>query len=337
MKSHFKNASKQEIKEKLLEMAESNYVFSQPILQGDTFWIYCNARRYWGTYKVALAHVGIPLEDDVIKSDYGFIIDWWVFKDSWDQKEYLAIILRHMYDNCIDISAHGLKNSPYFDIYTDAVLLFGRYDALLSYAEISRDRPERICYPENKTKLDAIVKMYLCDDRDKRCRHIQTITGKKGKTVDRINGIVTECPVIVDAANIAYVKEQASLENVRLVDTYLQKTGFPTDNIIFIFDAAFRYKQGINPDEFDELLHKDMRYSMAPAGEKADNIILTKAWELVRKNPAYPPIIITNDQYKDYFERHPEQESLRERKKGVTWTFILGKKEPVINLRDLEP
>jgi hypothetical protein len=335
MKSIYKNASKSQIIDKLLEMEKESYPLHQPILQRDTFWIYCNARRYWGFYKNAIRDIGINLDTDEIKSDYGYRIDWWPFREGWDQREYLAMILRHMYDNCIDISAHGLKTSPYFDLYTDATLLFGRYDTLISYAEISRDRPEHICYPENKELIDSIVRLYLCDNHEQRYKHIQKITGKLENQDISIESVVTRCPVIVDGANVAYIKDRASMENIHLVDKYLQNAGFLKDNIIFIFDAAFRYVDGIDRDRFDKLVKQDMRYSLAPAGEKADSTILTKAWELLRKNPELPPLIISNDQFNDYFVAHPEHISLKRRKKGVTWTFILKKKEPVINLRDI--
>jgi len=223
-------------------MNKSKYDFNQPILQGDTFWIYCNARQYWGTYKAALNEAGITLKKQEITSDYGHKIDWWPFREGWEEREYLALILRYLYENNIDISAHGLKNSPYFDIYTDALGHYGKYEGVLEYMEISRRGPECIGYPENQTTFEGIVDMYLTEDREKRCEYIQTMTEKITGKTNGLLGEIVKCPVIVDAANIAYVRDKPgkpSLENVRIIDSYLQEYGFPKENIIFIFDAAF--------------------------------------------------------------------------------------------------
>jgi len=335
MASKFKNASQDDVKKKLVELNKEEFNFNTLMLQGDTYWLYCNARRYWGTFHEALKEAGISLQDDIIKSDYGHKIDWWTFYDEWNQREYLAQLVKYMHEKGIDISAHGLKNSPYFDIYNDTLLLFGTYEALLSYVEIPRHKADRIGYPENKALMDSIIEMYLCNDLETRCKHLRRITSSGDQPIDKLSGDIAECPALVDGANIAYIKNVPSMENVYLIDKYLQDKGFQKENISFIFDAAFRYQADIGIEAFDRLLENDNRYCLAPAGEKADSTILAKAWELMKQDPQHPPVIITNDQYKDYFEHHPEHLKLAERKKGVTWTFILKKKEPVINFQEL--
>ncbi|MBW1815359.1 MAG: hypothetical protein JRJ39_17470 [Deltaproteobacteria bacterium] len=84
------------------------------------------------------------------------------------------------------------------------------------------------------------------------------------------------------------------------------------------------------------MTENDLRFGIAPAGEKADNTILINAWELLNKEPNYPPIIISNDKFEDYFEEHPELLALDKRKIGVFWGFRQKKKEPIINLLDLQ-
>ena len=78
-------------------------------------------------------------------------------------------------------------------------------------------------------------------------------------------------------------------------------------------------------------MKNDNRYCKAPAGQQADEFILTKADEIHKNNPNNPPIIITNDQFKDRFEKHPELQFLLKRKKGITWTYIKKNPKPVIN------
>jgi len=75
MKSPYKNATKAVIKGKILKLRDEQFPFHQPILQHDTFWIYCNARRYWGAYRKALDESNIKLKNNEIKSEVGYKID----------------------------------------------------------------------------------------------------------------------------------------------------------------------------------------------------------------------------------------------------------------------
>ena len=82
-----------------------------------------------------------------------------------------------------------------------------------------------------------------------------------------------------------------------LVDQYLQKRGFRKENISIIVDATFPYNCNIELEEFNEFMKNDNRYCKAPAGQQADEFILTKADEIHKNNPNNPPIIITNDKH----------------------------------------
>jgi predicted RNA-binding protein with PIN domain len=139
-------------------------------------------------------------------------------------------------------------------------------------------------------------------------------------------------PIIVDGSNIARntaSKNKPSWQNVNLIDSYLQTQGFAKEKIIFIFDANFGYQVNIN--DFEAHLSKDHRLCLAPGHEKADGHILKKALELQNSDPKFPPFIITNDRFTDYI-KFPELEPLiKTRRRGVTWTFIQKKLEPVIN------
>jgi len=333
MKAQYKHASKDTIFYKLIELDEERFPFHQLVLRTrDNFWIYCNARRYWESYKTALKEANIKIKSEIIQSELGHRIDWWVFKEEHNQREWLAIILRYLFEQNVDISATGLKNSPYFDLYTDAFLLFGKYNKALEYANISTDMSQRISYPKNKSIFRSAMKMYLCDDHKEKCEILKNIDMNIEKNIETLDQGIGECIVIVDGSNVAYIhaaKDKPSLNNVRLIDKYLQEKGFKKDNIIFIFDASFKYK--VDTKDFEAHIKKDNRYTKAPAGEDADSHILTKALEETNKNPGFPPFIISNDQYKEYFEKIPEFHVLKPRKKGVTWTFILKKPKPVIS------
>lgn len=173
MKSAYKNATKEDIRLKINELKKEQFPFSRPILQRDTFWIYCRTRLYWGTYRKALYDSNIEPEEDGIKSEYGYEIDWWEFKYGHDRRELLAVTLDCLYKKDVDITPKGLKNSPYFDIYTDAVNLFGKYDSALEYTNIPNKRSDRICYPESKDIVQPIIEMYCCDDPSKRSEMIK--------------------------------------------------------------------------------------------------------------------------------------------------------------------
>jgi hypothetical protein len=328
MKHRYKNASKEAIFYALVELAGTNYSFQQPVLQGEIFWLYVNSRRYWGTYKAALSDVGIKLRSDKIKSELGHPIDWWDFKDGLDQRDWLEIVLKYLYGKSVDIKSKPLKDSPYFDLYTDAVLLFGKYSTALVCASIPIEIPQAISYPDADSIFKPIVNMYCCQDHETKCRMLKKLDSALEIGLVSLDHDVAQCSVIVDGANVAYIGSKPSLEHVKLIDNYLQIKGFRRDNITFIFDAAFRHK--VNTEEFDEFMSRDKRYVCAPAGESADGHILTKALDDKNRNPGYSPYIISNDQYSGYFVEHPELEELRSRRKGVTWTFRLKKPEPVI-------
>ena len=237
-----------------------------------------------------------------------------------------------MFESGVDISAKGLKNSRYFDFYTDAVLLFGTYEAALEYAEIDpcKVRP----HVDRDVDIEAVIacqmSAYTEEKQDEKCRHLkdsQLLGASQAANVLSKN--ITGCPVFVDGANVSYINGNASVENARMVDKYLQECGFSKDSINLMFDAAFRHV--VNTKEFDDWYAKDKRVCLTPANERADGVILTAALSGYRKQPNYPPFIITNDKYDTYLREDSDYRILRKRKRGVTWTYIQKKPQPVIN------
>lgn len=330
MSSPFKNATKEEIYNKLKELKEEEFPFHMPALDGDTFWIYCNARRYWGTYKDALKEAGVKLDNDIIKSENGYEIDHWRFVNKQNRKDWFLKSLLCLNSKCINISSHSLKNSPYFDIYTDAVNLFGKYNTALEAVNVSKNR-EGAKFPESKEVFEDVLEMYTCESQERKCEILKKFNLEYSSIGD-VGQITSDCIVLVDGSNVAYRNNKASLENIILIDKYLQEIGFRKENISIIFDANFPHKCNIDRDDFAEFMHNDPRYCMAPARQKADVFILTKAHQLFKKNPNYPPLIITNDKYEEHFEGHPELDNLKSCKKGVVWTYIQKRPQPVINV-----
>jgi uncharacterized protein YxeA len=330
MGSPFKNAEKDEILNKIQELRDEKYSLTDPVLNDDIFWIYINSRRYWGTYKDALKSAGVKLNNNVIKNEFGFEIDRWKCINSQIRKDWFLLALRCLHNKCIDISSHALKNSPYFDIYSDAVVMFGKYTSALECANSAKNR-EGIKYPENKKWFDMVIEMYLCESHDRKREILKNLKVDFRQDTEVEDNFSYNCIVIVDGLNIAYRNNAASLQNVVLVDQYLQERGFRKENISIIVDATFPYNCNIELEQFNEFMKNDNRYCKAPAGQQADEFILTKADEIYKHNPNNPPIIITNDQFKDHFEKHPELEFLKKRKKGVTWTYIQKNPKPVIN------
>ena len=88
MTSKYKNSTKEEIFCKIIELREEQFPFHQPVLQRDIFWVYCNARRYWGSYKDALHEAGIELQNNQVTSELEHGIDWWQFVEGQNQKEW---------------------------------------------------------------------------------------------------------------------------------------------------------------------------------------------------------------------------------------------------------
>ncbi|EMR73858.1 Zc3h12a-like Ribonuclease NYN domain protein [Thermoplasmatales archaeon SCGC AB-539-N05] len=330
MISPFKNASKEEISDKLKELKKEKYSFNLPVLNGDMFWIYLNCRRFWGTYKDALKNVGVTLESDIVKNEFGFEIDHWKCVNSQSRKDWFSLALKCLDSKYVDISSHSLKKSPYFDIYSDAVVLFGKYTTALEYSHSSKNR-EGVKYPKSKKYFEKVFEMYLCDGQDRKREILKSFNVDFRNSMEFFDQETINCIVIVDGLNISYRNNKACLENVELVDQYLQEKGFRRENISIIVDANFPYKCNIDRDFFDNYMENDSRYCKVPAGQPADVFILTKADEIMKSNPNNPPIIISNDQYKEHFDNHSELEQLKSRKKGVTWTYIQKNPKPVIN------
>lgn len=330
MISPFKNASKEEICNKLKELKEEDFPFMHPVLNGDMFWIYLNCRRYFGSYKDALKGVGAKLESDVIKNEFDFEIDHWKCVNSQSRKDWFSLALKCLDSKCVDISSHSLKKSPYFDIYSDAVVMFGKYTTALEYSNSSKNR-EGISFPDSKKYIGDAIEMYLCEDQERKREILKNFDVDFRSNVDAIDQEYNSCIVIVDGSNISFRNNKPGLENVALVDQYLQEKGFKRENISIIVDANFPYICNVERDDFDKFMENDNRYCKVPAGQPADVFILTKAEEIMRNNPNNPPIIISNDQYREYFDNHPELEKLKSRKKGVTWTYIQKNPKPVIN------
>lgn len=335
MASEFKNANKQTILNKLIEWRNDKYPFNNLVLQHDTFWIYCNSRRYWGTYKAALRDAGVNIGLDFkVMSEYGYEIDWWPYVRNDYRREWLALVLDELYKRGGDIKPASLKKSNYFDLCTDSYLLFGKYEKALEYAQISLS--EKFDY-ENLANMEPTAKdcvnLYLSSNQEEKT---QILTKLKCETIlddEKKEHLITRCPVIVDGSNIARnqpSRDKPTWQNVKLIDQYLQSRGFVRDKIIFIFDANFPYNVDIN--DFNEQSIKDRRLCLCPSREQADAHILTKAFELQKAEPNSPPYIISNDKFDDYIIKYPELESLiKTQRRGVTWTFIQKKLEPVIN------
>ena len=212
--------------------------------------------------------------------------------------------------------------------------LFGKYNTALECANATKNR-EGIKYPDNETYFKQALEMYISDNYERKCQLLSNFDLSFKNTYDTTPKSASDCIVLIDGSNISYGKNiEPGLDNVVLVDKYLQDKGFKKENISIIVDATFPYKCNIEREEFWEFRNNDKRYSLAPAGQQADVFILTKAYELYKKDPNNPPIIITNDKYEDHFTKHPELKPIKSRKKGVTWTYIQKKPQPIINFWD---
>jgi hypothetical protein len=342
MPSIYKNAPKKLIADAITDLARQSFPFQQLILQRDSFWIYSNCRRYWGRYSAALRDLGVLLpEACTIKNELGKEIDWWDFQEGQVQRECLGMLTEHLFKTGVDLSPKGLKKSRYFDLYIDAVLLFGTYDKLIEYADIDREQMKEHILPQVDIDvvLSPVFDLYTssCQNHEEKCRKI---TGAKLVGTDMDIESITKgfalCPVIVDGANVARSRRnnEPSIENIKLIDQYLQTCGFNKQNINFVFDAAFRYD--VPTEKFDIFLAADYRMSLAPPNEQADGPILTSALNLLQKQPDHPPFIITNDKFEDYFQRYPEFSPLKTRKRGVTWSYIQKQPRPIINFTFIE-
>jgi hypothetical protein len=333
--SEMKNASKDKVIEYLTALRRQRFPFQQPLLQGDIFWTYVNARRYFGSYRSALKEASIKIADDVVKHEFGYEIDWWQFRDEYIQREWLTVILRYLHKENVDVSPKGLKESPYFDIYTDAVNLLGNYDIALELADIPTMETwkDKTKYPKNKDVFEKAIGVYCCDDHNKRCGLLKDLGSAASREARPLSPEIGRRLAIVDGANIAFRNGKPSIDNVRLVDESLQAMGFERDSITFLFDAAFRYK--VDRERFDRALAEDERYSIVPAREQADSHVLSLAYKYLRRDPASPPLIITNDKYDDFFEENPKLEELKKHKRGVTWTYV--QKAPIAHISLLKP
>jgi len=336
MPSEYKNADKQTILDLLITWKNEQYPFNSLILQNDTFWIYCNTRKYWGTYKAALKEAGVTIDENFrVKSGYGYQIDWWQYIGTYSGREWLALVLLELFKKGGDIRPAALKKSNYFDLCADAYILFGKYERALEYAQIDlQEQSTYINLDSMEPTVGELVKIYTSSSAEEKSKILIDLKCETRLDYEQKEQVIMQCPVIVDGSNIARnkaSKDRPSWKNVRLIDNYLQTIGFAKDKIIFIFDAAFAYQVDIN--DFDTQLSKDHRLCLAPGHEQADGHILTKAIELQKIEPNSPPFIVSNDRFNDFIQ-FPELEPLiRTRRRGVTWTFIQKRLEPVINFK----
>ncbi|MCX6659118.1 MAG: hypothetical protein NTX81_01870, partial [Candidatus Bathyarchaeota archaeon] len=237
------------------------YSFKQLLLQEDMFWTYVSSRRYWGSFRKALNDVGVDLRKEELIHEYDQEVDWWEFKDLYVQQEWLPVTLRCLRRGRVDVSPKGLKLSPYFDLYTDAVNYFGNYETALEIAGIPPEAVSKdsVGYPKNKKVFEKVIQIYLLEDIGEKCRLL-----KKRDLDTPVREMPYTLPenenriVIVDGSNVGWRNGTPSLDNLKLVEERLISMGFQHTNVVFIFDASFRYKVG--EDVFDKALSKDSRY-----------------------------------------------------------------------------
>jgi hypothetical protein len=365
MKSPYKNATKDIILHRILELQDEAYPFTSPVLKEKAFfWVYCNARRYWGSYKDAMKEAKIKLKTDQnIISECGYEVDSWRFIPGQERSDWMLIALECLSSKCVDISSGSLKNSPFFDIYTDAVILFGKYDIAIESANASLNY-EGIKYPESKDIFFDIIEMYTCKDQIRKREILKKFNKELGHHVEEINHERYNRIVLIDGSNEGWRNNNCSIDNVFLIDEHLQDMGYRKENINVIFDSTFKYRnreknkeiaerlgipkeeiskivngkellnkyiRDVLREEFKKFIIKDQRYCESPSGQRADDFILTKAYDLLKMNPKCPPLIITNDDYQDHLKNHPEYSKLIPYKKGVVWTYIQKKPQVVIN------
>lgn len=333
MTSIYKNADKHTILDLLGN--EKFYPSGNLVLQKDTFWIYCNARRYWGTYQAALREAGVTIPENFeVTSEYGYQIDWWPYTGTFLRKDWLGLVLNELSKIGGDIRPVALKKTRYFDLCADSYLLFGKYEKAVEYAQISLAEPAKDLDTMEPT-VGELLKLYNSSNEEEKPEILKKYKIETMLDNEPGEDNIIQCPVIIDGSNIARnpaSNNKPSWRNIRLVDKYLQERGFAKDKIIFIFDANFPYHVDIN--DFEGQLNRDLRLCLCPSGEQADDHILAKADELQKKNPQCTPYIISNDKFSDKIIKHPELEQLvKTRRRGVTWTFIQKQLEPVINFK----
>jgi len=56
--------------------------------------------------------------------------------DSHNQREWLKVVLKSLHTRNMNLTAKALKESDFFDLYTDGMLLFGKYSTALAHAEV---------------------------------------------------------------------------------------------------------------------------------------------------------------------------------------------------------
>lgn len=323
-KSTLKNASVKRIINKLYSLKFERFRFDELLLQGDTFWLYCGARKYWGSYSAALRAVRIEIDGNVVKSEKGQKIDWWPYAGGADHREHLALILRNLEKECVDISPFWLKNSPYFDLYTDAVNLFGKFDLAKKYAGLEEKRTPRslIRYPKSRDMFEREIATYV--QAPKKRISISSTTAPRNRDGVK-EGVSLNEPTfaVVDATNVVYRENTPNLDDLRIIDNYLQtELGVPKQSIRIVLDHSFRRSEYIQRTELDHLLHADDRYSVVPRGKSIENRVLSICMDLHDQNVDSTPLLVSNGDYTGYLDVSPQFKNLGAYKRGVTWTYI---------------
>ncbi len=309
-------------------------------LQRDTFWVYTRARYHFGTWREACAQAGSPLPKNATPlSDLSQRIDWWRCEVRQSRRESFGTVLHYLYREGVDVSATGLKGSPYFDLYTDACNLFGSFNNGLEYADIPVEQvapgeartnlKTGLFYPDNADVLENAVSLYRLDESPERNKRLAQLRLREPPVRKIAAFELDRSNVLVDGANLAYGRgREPSLHCLQLVEDEVLRLGFGRSQLRYFFDAAFRYRLAkVSPAdaiEYEDRFQQDTRYSQSPAGEQADALILRYGVELLERDPSCPPLILSNDGYRDYFTAHPALAKLQPYKQGVTFVEDLG-------------
>lgn len=312
-------------------------------LEGDAFHLYCQARRHFGEWKRACQVAEVTKDTRwEVRSELGHKIDWWPLYINYSAREGLAVMLNHLFRENINLTPEALKESPFLDIYTDAMNLFGTYRAGLEYGNVPvfRDEEARRCnertglvFPASGDDLAEALAIYTTQDQEERNTLIQMHELHDLGTKSAMDIEVARTVAIVDGMNVAFGEDrEPMLSNVDLVDKALQDLGFIQNNISHIFDASFRHRLPLlDAQEYERRIHHWGRYAQAPAGERADLFILTLALSIFKDDPSTPPVIVSNDSYSQYFSTRKELAPLHNYKKGVAFVSAGGKMEAVIS------
>jgi len=316
---------------------------SKIALEGERFWLYGQARRHFGEWKRACMEAKVVKDTRwEVRSELGHKIDWWPCHIDFSAREGLAVMLNHLFRENINITPEALKQSPFLDMYTDAINLFGTYKAALEYGNVPvfRDEEARhgnertgLLFPASEDDLAEALAIYTTQDQEERNTLIQMHELHDLGTKSTMDIDIAKTVAIVDGMNVAFGEDrEPMLSNVDLVDKALLELGFVQNNISHIFDASFRHRlPPLDAQEYEKRIRHWGRYAQAPAGERADLFILTLALSIYKDDPSTPPVIISNDSYSQYFSTRKELAPLHNYKKGVTFVTAGGRMEAVVS------